>query len=99
MNRLSWHVLNYKNHFFSPGVPSPTDLDVSDIQDQAIVVRWTPARGPITGYRVTGKPKNGVGPTFSKEVGPGESCWICHKILGFMLINRYPGNFLLFVLR
>ncbi|XP_027012423.2 fibronectin 1b isoform X2 [Tachysurus fulvidraco] len=57
----------------SHGAPSPTDLDVSDIQDQAIVVRWTPARGPITGYRVTGKPKNGVGPTFSKEVGPDKT--------------------------
>ncbi|XP_060716207.1 fibronectin 1b isoform X4 [Tachysurus vachellii] len=57
----------------SHGAPSPTDLDVSDIQDQAIIVRWTPARGPITGYRVTGKPKNGVGPTFSKEVGPDKT--------------------------
>ncbi|KAG7315630.1 hypothetical protein KOW79_020496 [Hemibagrus wyckioides] len=57
----------------SHGAPSTTDLDVSDIQDQAILVRWTPARGPISGYRVTGNPKNGVGPTFSKEVGPDKT--------------------------
>ncbi|TSK17743.1 Fibronectin [Bagarius yarrelli] len=57
----------------SHGAPSTTDLDVSDVQDQAIIVRWTPARGPVAGYRVTGKPKNGVGPTFSKEVGPDKT--------------------------
>ncbi|XP_046693129.1 fibronectin 1b isoform X2 [Silurus meridionalis] len=57
----------------SHGIPSPSEIDVTDIQDQAIFVRWTPARGPITGYRVTGKPKNGVGPTFSKEVGPDQT--------------------------
>ncbi|XP_073698334.1 fibronectin 1b isoform X2 [Garra rufa] len=51
-------------------VPSPSDLDVTDIQDNALTVRWSPARGPITGYRVTGTPKGGQGPTFSELVGP-----------------------------
>ncbi|XP_059409525.1 fibronectin 1b isoform X5 [Carassius carassius] len=51
-------------------VPSPSDLDVTDIQDNALTVRWSPARGPITGYRVTGMPKGGQGPTFSELVGP-----------------------------
>ncbi|XP_050966947.1 fibronectin 1b isoform X4 [Labeo rohita] len=51
-------------------VPSPSDLDVTDIQDNALTVRWSPARGPITGYRVTGTPKDGQGPTFSELVGP-----------------------------
>uniref|UniRef100_A0AAR2KB67 Fibronectin n=1 Tax=Pygocentrus nattereri TaxID=42514 RepID=A0AAR2KB67_PYGNA len=55
------------------GVPSPSDLDVTDIQDNTLMVRWTPARGPITGYRVTGTPKDGVGPTFSKVVGPDQT--------------------------
>uniref|UniRef100_A0A671N144 Fibronectin n=1 Tax=Sinocyclocheilus anshuiensis TaxID=1608454 RepID=A0A671N144_9TELE len=41
-------------------------LDVTDIQDNALTVRWSPARGPITGYRVTGTPKGGQGPTFSE---------------------------------
>uniref|UniRef100_A0A9J7ZU96 Fibronectin n=1 Tax=Cyprinus carpio carpio TaxID=630221 RepID=A0A9J7ZU96_CYPCA len=52
------------------GVPSPSDIDVTDIQDNALTVRWSPARGPITGYRVTGTPKGGQGPTFSELVGP-----------------------------
>ncbi|XP_067298315.1 fibronectin 1b isoform X2 [Pseudorasbora parva] len=51
-------------------VPSPSDLDVTDIQDNTLTVRWSPARGPITGYRVTGTPKGGQGPTFSELVGP-----------------------------
>ncbi|XP_058616190.1 fibronectin 1b isoform X2 [Onychostoma macrolepis] len=51
-------------------VTSPSDLDVSDIQDNTLTVRWSPARGPITGYRVTGSPKGGQGPTFSELVGP-----------------------------
>ncbi|KAL1282799.1 hypothetical protein QQF64_001602, partial [Cirrhinus molitorella] len=51
-------------------VPSPSDLDVTDIQDNTLTVRWSPARGPITGYKVTGTPKGGQGPTFSELVGP-----------------------------
>ncbi|XP_051558111.1 fibronectin 1b isoform X2 [Myxocyprinus asiaticus] len=51
-------------------VPSPSDLDVTDIQDNTLTVRWSPASGPITGYRVTGTPKDGHGPTFSEVVGP-----------------------------
>ncbi|XP_066518052.1 fibronectin 1b isoform X2 [Hoplias malabaricus] len=57
----------------SHGVPSPSDLDVTDILDNALTVRWTPAKGPITGYRVTGTPKEGVGPTFTKVVGPDQT--------------------------
>ncbi|XP_016323341.1 fibronectin-like isoform X3 [Sinocyclocheilus anshuiensis] len=51
-------------------IPSPSDLEVTDIQDNALTVRWSPARGPITGYRLTGTPKGGQGPTFSELVGP-----------------------------
>ncbi|XP_056114645.1 fibronectin 1b isoform X2 [Rhinichthys klamathensis goyatoka] len=51
-------------------VSSPSDLDVTDIQDNTLTVRWSPATGPITGYKVTGTPKGGEGPTFSELVGP-----------------------------
>ncbi|XP_028834681.1 fibronectin 1b isoform X3 [Denticeps clupeoides] len=54
-------------------VPSPTDLDVTGMQDNSITVRWSPARGPITGYKVSGVPKNGAGPSFSEVVGPDKT--------------------------
>ncbi|XP_049326073.1 fibronectin [Astyanax mexicanus] len=53
--------------------PSPSDLDVTNIEDNSMTVRWSPAKGPITGYRVTGAPKEGVGPTFTKVVGPDQT--------------------------
>ncbi|XP_031414970.1 fibronectin 1b isoform X7 [Clupea harengus] len=53
-----------------PYIPSPSSMDVTEVQDNAITVRWSPAKGPITGYRVTGAPKDGDGPTFSEVVGP-----------------------------
>ncbi|XP_072513132.1 fibronectin 1b isoform X2 [Salminus brasiliensis] len=57
----------------SDTVPSPSELDVTDIQDNTMTVRWSPAKGPITGYRVTGVPKEGVGPSFTKVVGPDQT--------------------------
>ncbi|KAL7846180.1 hypothetical protein AOLI_G00243720 [Acnodon oligacanthus] len=54
-------------------IPSPSDLDVTDIHDNTLMVRWTPARGPVSGYRVTGTPKDGVGPSFTKVVGPDQT--------------------------
>ncbi|XP_060754440.1 fibronectin 1b isoform X2 [Neoarius graeffei] len=56
----------------SKDLPDPFNKG-TEIQDQAILVRWSPARGPIKGYKVTGNPKNGVGPTFSKQVGPDQT--------------------------
>ncbi|KAA0722725.1 Fibronectin [Triplophysa tibetana] len=51
-------------------IASPSDLDVSKIRDNEFTVRWSPAKGPITGYRVTGTPKEGTGPSFNEVVGP-----------------------------
>ncbi|XP_035390900.1 fibronectin 1b isoform X2 [Electrophorus electricus] len=57
----------------SHNVPSPSALDVTNIQDSVMTVRWSPAKGPITGYKVTGVPQSGEGPTFTKVVGPDQT--------------------------
>lgn len=48
-------------------------MQVTDVQDNSISVRWLPSSSPVTGYRVTTAPKNVPGPTQSKTVGPGKN--------------------------
>uniref|UniRef100_A0A8C6V4Q2 Fibronectin n=1 Tax=Neogobius melanostomus TaxID=47308 RepID=A0A8C6V4Q2_9GOBI len=55
------------------GVDSPTDMQVKEVNDHSVTVRWSPAQGPIKGYRVTSKPRNGQGPSFTEVVAPDQT--------------------------
>lgn len=59
-------------------------MQVTDVQDNSISVRWLPSSSPVTGYRVTTAPKNGPGPSKTKTVGPGKKS----QHLTYIRINR-----------
>ncbi|XP_019378932.1 PREDICTED: fibronectin isoform X3 [Gavialis gangeticus] len=49
-------------------INTPSQMQVTDVQDNSISVRWLPSSSPVTGYRVTTVPKDGHGPTKTKTV-------------------------------
>uniref|UniRef100_A0A8B9QG05 Fibronectin n=2 Tax=Apteryx TaxID=8821 RepID=A0A8B9QG05_APTOW len=49
-------------------IDTPSQMQVTDVQDNSISVRWLPSTSPVTGYRVTAVPKKGHGPTKTKSV-------------------------------
>uniref|UniRef100_A0A3B5Q3L2 Fibronectin n=1 Tax=Xiphophorus maculatus TaxID=8083 RepID=A0A3B5Q3L2_XIPMA len=55
------------------GVDSPSEMEVTNVNDNSITVRWSPAQGPIKGYRVTGAPRNGQGMSFTEVVAPDQT--------------------------
>ncbi|XP_034042510.1 fibronectin 1a isoform X2 [Thalassophryne amazonica] len=55
------------------GIDSPAEMEVMDVKDSSVTVRWSPAQGPIKGYRVTGAPRHGQGPSFSEVVAPDQT--------------------------
>ncbi|XP_075965743.1 fibronectin-like [Anarhichas minor] len=55
------------------GVDSPSGMEVMEVNDNSVTVRWSPAQGPIKGYRVTGVPRNGQGQSFTEVVAPDQT--------------------------
>ncbi|XP_043850614.1 fibronectin isoform X3 [Dromiciops gliroides] len=54
-------------------IDKPSQMQVTDVQDNSISVRWLPSNSPVTGYRVTTVPKNGPGPSKTKTTGPDQT--------------------------
>lgn len=72
-----------KNVICSSEIDTPSQMQVTDVQDNSISIRWLPSTSPVTGYRVTAVPKNGHGPTKTEIVPAGKShlilYWICKE--------------------
>ncbi|XP_037998391.1 fibronectin isoform X7 [Motacilla alba alba] len=49
-------------------IDTPSQMQVTDVQDNSISIRWLPSASPVTGYRVNAVPKNGHGPSKTKNV-------------------------------
>ncbi|XP_047398950.1 fibronectin isoform X9 [Sciurus carolinensis] len=54
-------------------IDKPTQMQVVDVHENSISVRWLASGSPVTGYRVTTTPKNGAGPSQTKTTGPDET--------------------------
>ncbi|XP_028992858.1 fibronectin 1a [Betta splendens] len=55
------------------GLDSPSGMEVKEVNDNSVTVSWSPAKGPIKGYRITAAPRNGQGSTFTEVVAPDQT--------------------------
>uniref|UniRef100_S4RC14 Fibronectin n=1 Tax=Petromyzon marinus TaxID=7757 RepID=S4RC14_PETMA len=59
----------------APGteVDTPSGLEVMEVTDRTIRIRWAPSKAPINGYRVTSIPKTGRGTQDTRELPSGRT--------------------------
>uniref|UniRef100_A0A7N6BI47 Fibronectin n=1 Tax=Anabas testudineus TaxID=64144 RepID=A0A7N6BI47_ANATE len=62
------------------GVDSPSGMEVKEVNDNSVTVNWSPAHGPIKGYRVTAAPRNGQGASFTEVVAPDAESAVIHGL-------------------
>ncbi|XP_075386168.1 fibronectin isoform X1 [Tenrec ecaudatus] len=54
-------------------IDKPSQMQVTDVKDNSISIRWLPSSAPVTGYRVTTVPKNDQGPSKTQTAGPDQT--------------------------
>ncbi|XP_048390369.1 fibronectin-like isoform X2 [Stegostoma tigrinum] len=54
-------------------IDMPTSLKVKEVHDNSLTISWKPPVAPVTGYRVTSAPKDGLGPVTSHTVPAGQT--------------------------
>ncbi|XP_059926962.1 fibronectin-like isoform X1 [Gadus macrocephalus] len=52
---------------------SPVGLEVTGKTIDSLTVRWSPAPGPVSGYRISSTPENQPSDTFSEVLGPAQT--------------------------
>lgn len=70
-------------------------MEVTEVNDNSATVRWSPAHGPIKGYRVTGVPISGQGQSFSQVV---ESGVVFRLIFSVWNLDVNIGKTIIFIL-
>lgn len=86
-----WSLTGFSLFLFVE-IDKPSQMQVTDVQDNSISVRWLPSSSPVTGYRVTTTPKNGPGQSKTKTAGPGKNS----QHLTYIGINRIGPHKMLF---
>ncbi|XP_039197852.1 fibronectin isoform X8 [Crotalus tigris] len=61
-------------------VDTPSQLEVTDVQDNSLTVRWQPSSSQVTGYRVTATPKDGHSPTKTRVLSAEQTEVTIHEL-------------------